>query len=164
MYRFHLFTIKLFLLGGCRPPDPLLFLGGFQPPRPPGGGPAAPRAPLHTERLRLSGSPFFLVPRSWYQNLGSGSWYQVACRVPNVACHAVSIPFVSKSSVSCRVINLRVGVSVPCRGHPDSELNSIFQRRRNRHRLHPQQLQRLHLLPPPQSPRHHLHRYRLGLM
>ena len=118
MYRFHLFTIKLFLLGGCRPPDPLLFLGGFQPPRPPGGGPAAPRAPLHTERLRLSGSPFFLVPRSWYQNLGSGSWYQVACRVPNVACHAVSIPFVSKSSVSCRVINLRVGVSVPCRGHP----------------------------------------------
>ena len=52
---------KLFLLGGCRPPDPLqLFLGGFQPPRPPGGGLAAPRAPLHTERLRLSGSPFFL--------------------------------------------------------------------------------------------------------
>ena len=51
---------------------------------------------------------------------GSGSWYQhqVACRVPNVACHAVSIPFVSKSSVSCRVINLRVGVSVPCCGHP----------------------------------------------
>ena len=110
---------KMFLLGGCRPPDPPLFLGGFQPPRPPGGGLAAPCAPLHTERLRLSGSPFFLVPRSWYQNLGSGSWYQVACRVPNVACHAVSIPFVSKSSVSCRVINLRVGVSVPCRGHPD---------------------------------------------
>ena len=52
---------KLFLLGGCRPPDPLqLLLGGFQPPRPPGGGLAAPRAPLHTERLRLSGSPFFL--------------------------------------------------------------------------------------------------------
>ena len=81
VYRFHLFTIKLFLLGGCRPPDPLLFLGGFQPPRPPGGGPAAPRAPLHTERLRLSGSPFFLVPRSWYQDLGTkilapGSWYQ----------------------------------------------------------------------------------------
>ena len=52
---------KMFLLGGCRPPDPLqLLLGGFQPPRPPGGGLAAPRAPLHTERLRLSGSPFFL--------------------------------------------------------------------------------------------------------
>ena len=63
--------IKLFLLGGCRPPDPLLFLGGFQPPRPPGGGLAAPRAPLHTERLRLSGSPFFLVPRSWYQDPGT---------------------------------------------------------------------------------------------
>ena len=60
-------SIKLFLLGGCRPPDPPLFLGGFQPPRPPGGGPAAPRAPLHTERLRLSGSPQILVPRSWYQ-------------------------------------------------------------------------------------------------
>ena len=43
----------------------------------------------------------------------------LACRVPNVACHAVSIPFVSKSYVSCHVINLRVGVSVPCRGHPD---------------------------------------------
>ena len=52
---------KMFLLGGCRPPDPLqLLLGGFQPPRPPGGGLAAPRTPLHTERLRLSGSPFFL--------------------------------------------------------------------------------------------------------
>ena len=38
----------------------LFLLGGFQPPRPAGGGPAAPRAPLHTERLRLSGSPFFL--------------------------------------------------------------------------------------------------------
>ena len=25
-------SIKLFLLGGCRPPDPLLFLGGFQTP------------------------------------------------------------------------------------------------------------------------------------
>ena len=50
VYRFHLFTIKLFLLGGCRPPDPLLFLGGFQPPRPPGGEPAAPRAPCQKRR------------------------------------------------------------------------------------------------------------------
>ena len=49
----------------------IVFTGGFQPSRPPGGGPAAPRAPLHTERLRLSGSPFFLVPRSWYQDLGT---------------------------------------------------------------------------------------------
>ena len=70
-------SIKLFLLGGCRPPDPLLFLGGFQPPRPPGGGPAAPRAPLHTERLRLSGSPFFLgtkileAPNLWYVAAGA---------------------------------------------------------------------------------------------
>ena len=39
-------AIKLFLLGGCRPPDPLLFLGGFQPTRPPVGGPAAPCARL----------------------------------------------------------------------------------------------------------------------
>ena len=42
---FDLGTNNLFLLGGCRRPDLLLFLGGFQPPRPPGGGPAAPRAP-----------------------------------------------------------------------------------------------------------------------
>ena len=46
---------------------------GFKPPRPPGGGgPAAPRAPCSIlERLRLSSSPFFLVPRSWYQDLGT---------------------------------------------------------------------------------------------
>ena len=48
---------KIVFTGGLPPPRPLLFLGDFQPPRPPGGGPAAPRAPLHTERLRLSGSP-----------------------------------------------------------------------------------------------------------
>ena len=30
----------MFLRGSCHPPDPLLFLGGFQPPRPPGGGPS----------------------------------------------------------------------------------------------------------------------------
>ena len=40
--------------------------------------PAAPRASLHTERLRLLGSP---RSRSWYQDLGTrilvpGSWYQ----------------------------------------------------------------------------------------
>ena len=86
-------SIKLFLLGGCRPPDPPLFLGGFHPPRSPGGGPAAPRAPPHTERLRLSGSLFFFwyqdpgtrikifVPRCWYQDLGTmilvpRSWYK----------------------------------------------------------------------------------------
>ena len=53
-----------------------------------------------------------LVPDFWHVMLF------LARHVLNVACHAVSIPFVSKSSVSCRVINLRVGVSVPCRGHP----------------------------------------------
>ena len=62
----------MFVLGGCCPPDPLLFLGDWKPPRPPGGGPAAPRAPSQIfERLRLSSSLFFgtkvLAPGSWYQ-------------------------------------------------------------------------------------------------
>ena len=53
-------SMKLFLLGGCRPPGP------------PGGGPAAPHAPSQIfERLRLSSSPFWGVPRSWYQDLGT---------------------------------------------------------------------------------------------
>ena len=43
----------------------------------------------------------------------------LACHVPNVACHGVSISIVSISSVSCRVRILRVSVSMPCRGHPD---------------------------------------------
>ena len=55
----------------------IILTGGL--PAPPGGGPVAPCAPLHTERLRLSGSPFFfgteiLVPRSWYQD--PRSWYR----------------------------------------------------------------------------------------
>ena len=41
----------------------------------------------------------------------------MACHVPNVACHGVSISIVSISSVSCRVRILRVSVSMPCRGH-----------------------------------------------
>ena len=41
----------------------------------------------------------------------------LACHVPNVACHGVSISIVSISSVSCRVRILRVSVSMPCRGH-----------------------------------------------
>ena len=45
----------------------------------------------------------------------------LACHVPNIACHGVSISCVSMSSASCRVIILRVSVSVPCRGHPGSE-------------------------------------------
>ena len=44
----------------------------------------------------------------------------LACHVPNVACHGVSISIVSISSVSCRVRILRVSVSMPCRGHPVS--------------------------------------------
>ena len=43
----------------------------------------------------------------------------LACRVPNLACHGVSISCLSMSSVSCRVIIPRVSVSVPCRGQPD---------------------------------------------
>ena len=43
----------------------------------------------------------------------------LACQVPNVACHGVSISIVSISSVSCRVRILRVSMSMPCRGHPE---------------------------------------------
>ena len=42
-------SIKLFLLGGL-PPDPCCSWGGFQPNRPPGGGPTDPHSPL----LKLS--------------------------------------------------------------------------------------------------------------
>ena len=55
-----------------------------------------------------------LVPYFWRVMLF------LACHVLNVACHGVSISIVSISSVSCRVRILRVSVSVPCRGHPDS--------------------------------------------
>ena len=41
----------------------------------------------------------------------------LACHVPNVAGHGVSISNVSISSVSCCIRILRVSVSVPCRGH-----------------------------------------------
>ena len=54
-----------------------------------------------------------LVPDFWRVMLF------LACHVLNVVCHGVSISIVSISSVSCRVIYLRVGVSVPCRGHPE---------------------------------------------
>ena len=52
----------------------LFLLGGFQSPRPPGEGPAAPG-------LSVDLGTKILVPRSWYQDLGtrilvSGSWYQ----------------------------------------------------------------------------------------
>ena len=56
---------KLFLLGGCRPPDPLLFLGGFQPPRPPGGGLQPPVPPCIPRGSASRALRFFLVPRSW---------------------------------------------------------------------------------------------------
>ena len=44
----------------------------------------------------------------------------LACHVPNLACHGVSISCVSMSSVARRVIILRVSVFVPCRGHPEA--------------------------------------------
>ena len=60
--------------GGCCLPDPLLFPGGFQPPRPPAL--QLPVSPCSIfERLHLSSSPAqdpgnkILVPRSWYQDL-----------------------------------------------------------------------------------------------
>ena len=39
----------------------------------------------------------------------------LACHVPNVACHGVSISIVSISSMSCRIRILRASVSMPCR-------------------------------------------------
>ena len=53
----------------------------------------------------------------YFQELGPSF---LACRVPNLACHGVSISRVSINSESCHVIILRVSVSVPCRGHLDS--------------------------------------------
>ena len=54
----------------------------------------------------------------------------LACHVPDIVCHGVSMSIVSISSVSCRVIILRVSVSMPCRGHPvsDSGTLMIFER------------------------------------
>ena len=42
----------------------------------------------------------------------------LACHVPKVASHGVSISIVSISSVLCRARILRVSVSMSCRGHP----------------------------------------------
>ena len=56
---------------------------------------------------------------TYFQEFGSRF---LACHVPNVACHGVSISIVSISSVSCRVRILRVSVSMPCRGHPVPEV------------------------------------------
>ena len=41
----------------------------------------------------------------------------LACHVPNVACHGVSISIVSISSVSWRVRILHASVPMSCRGH-----------------------------------------------
>ena len=67
--------------------------------------------------------PDFLNMSSTSGNMGAKHFQEfghrfLACHVPNLACHGVSISCVSTRSVSCRVIILRVSVSVPCRGHP----------------------------------------------
>ena len=49
----------------------------------------------------------------------------LACHAPNLAFHGVSISCVSMSSVSCCVIILRVSVSVPCRGHPAFDIQTL---------------------------------------
>ena len=46
----------------------------------------------------------------------------LACHDPNLACHGMSISCVSMSSMSCRVIILRVSMSVPRHGHPVLDL------------------------------------------
>ena len=63
-------TIKLFLLGWLPPPTPLLFLGGFQPPRPLAGGLQPPVPPCISRGSASRALRFFLVPRSWYQDPG----------------------------------------------------------------------------------------------
>ena len=68
--------------------------------------------------------PYFFDMSSTSGNTGAKSFQEfgprfLACHVPNIACHGVSISRKSMSSMSCRVIILRVSVSVPCRGHPD---------------------------------------------
>ena len=54
----------------------------------------------------------------------------LACHVPNLACHGVSISCVSINSVSCHVIILRVSVSVPCRGHPALRARTYYAKTR----------------------------------
>ena len=68
--------------------------------------------------------PSFFDMSSTSGNMGSQYFQEfcprfLACHVPNLACHGVSISCVSINSVSCHVIILRASVSVPCRGHPD---------------------------------------------
>ena len=62
MYRFHLFTIKLFLLGGCRPPNPPAVPGGLPAPQTLWRGACSP----YREAPPLGLSVF-----SWYQDFGN---------------------------------------------------------------------------------------------
>ena len=50
---------------------PLLFLGGFQPPRPLVGGLQPPAPPRRFLRGSASQALRFVVPRSWHQDLGT---------------------------------------------------------------------------------------------
>ena len=86
------------------------------------GQPGPPPSPdMGAKYVQELGLRFFDMS-SASEYMGAKYFQQVgprflACHVPNVACHGVSISIVSISSVSCRVRILRVSVSMPCRGH-----------------------------------------------
>ena len=79
---FDLGTNKNVFTGGLPPPRPPAVPWGLPAPQTPWRGACSPPCPpayREAPPLAISGSPFFvgtkiLVPRSWYQNLGSGSW------------------------------------------------------------------------------------------
>ena len=70
--RWILVLVPIFLLLGGLPPDPLLFLGGFQLPEPLAGDLQPPAPPRRFLRGSASQTLRFLgVPRSWYLDLGT---------------------------------------------------------------------------------------------
>ena len=86
----------MFLLGSCRPRDPLLFLVGFQPLRTLWGGPAAHVPPCIPRGSASRALRFFLVPRSWkpltcgYVAAGASFLRKVAPIF--LECHKYSVP------------------------------------------------------------------------
>ena len=85
LYGFPLFTIKLFLLGGCRPADPRYYWGLPAPQTPWRGACSPPCPPAYREApplgLSVDLGTKILVPASWYQDLGTKilvprCWYQ----------------------------------------------------------------------------------------
>ena len=59
---------KIVFTGGLPPPRSPAVPGVLLAPQNPWRGAYSPPCPLHIERLCLSGSPFFLVPRCWYRH------------------------------------------------------------------------------------------------